>query len=325
MKSSLLILASGALGCALSLTLILTGLVTVPAPEATKARPNQEPVVVQDFGKDIESIRAESRALQSRIAAVESSLSAVVADVRATKDSPAPTKTPDKEQPPAHVPASPESEAAWLRLMLRQVRPKAYEDAREIIDKRFVPALKKYFLDRKTCVGAEFESLMPSSLGKTVWRWNDFSFTVKNVNEAEIQLDADPELPKLKATITFGDEVKKLDDQMEMVAWNKMPDWQEQVPLPRGEARVSTGRASLGAIKDRIRVYYARKNALPKTFADLGMSEAELQSDDFNASDYSFSGTEEVFVITCRNVFKDDPYDLILTVNLKTGDAAFNR
>jgi len=209
--------------------------------------------------------------------------------------------------------------------MLREVRPKAYEEAVKIVEMQFVPALKKYYLDRKTCVGADLESLMPSNLGKTFWRWSDFSFTVTNVNEAEIQLDADPELPKLSATIRFGEDVKTLDDRMEMVGWNKLPHWQEDTPLPRGEARVSTARASLGAIKDRVRVFYARKNVLPKSMADLDVSDAELQSDDFNASDYSLSGTEEAFVITCRAVFKDDPYDLTVTVNLKTGEASFNR
>jgi hypothetical protein len=329
MKTILIVLTGGALGFALSVAFWLSGVghsshTTSNLGSIAACADKEAPAPrSRDFVPDLQALRDESKDLKTSLAALKTELSDLRAQLRAAKDRPDSPR--EREKTPSHALATPEAEAAWLRLMLREIRPKAYEEATEIVEKRFVPALKKYYLDRKTCVGADLESLMPSNLGKTLWRWSDFSFTVTNVNEAEIQLDADPELPKLSATIRFGEEVKTLDDRKEMVGWNKLPHWQEEDPLPRGEARVSTARASLGALKDRVRVFYVRKNVLPKSMADLDVSDAELQSDDFNASDYSFSGTEEAFVITCRAVFKDDPYDLTVTVNLKTGEASFNR
>lgn len=330
MKHAVIILAGGTLGLALTLAVFLSGLVSPPSPAVREpARiagvPEDIPAALPDHSKEFEALRDDLRKLGSRLAAGETEFAKLSEQLDALKSASSTHSRPPQPEPPAYRSASPEAEAAWLRLMLREVRPKAYREAIDIVEKRFVPALKKYYLDRKTCVGADMETLMPSHLGKTLWRWNDFSFTVKNVNEAEIQLDADPELPKLRAKIRFGEEVRTLDDRMEMVGWNKLPHLEEAAPLPRGEARVSTARASLGALKDRVRVFYMRKNVLPKSVADLDVSDAELQSEDFNASDYSFSGTEEAFVITCRAVFKDDPYDLTITVNLKTGEASFNR
>lgn len=330
MKTILTILAGGVLGFVLSLVLLLAGLGRTPHPGSNNtplaACTGKEAPATQsrDFSPDLQALRAESKDLKASLASLKVELSDLRVQLHAVYDDP--RQPHEDKKTPAYAPTSPEAEAAWLRLILREYRPPAYREAMAIIEKRFVPALKKYYLDRKTCVGADLETLLPTNLGKTLWRWDDFEFTVKNVNEAEIVLAADPESPKLGAIITFGENVKSLDDQMEMVAWSKSPDTEGGAKVKKRDAITGEARACIGALKDSVRLYYSQNKVLPQSFEDIkSVSLANPEGEYFRTSDYVFGGTGEAFTITCRNVFNDPPFDLTLTVNLKTGEASFNR
>ena len=58
---------------------------------------------------------------------------------------------------------------------------------------------------------------------------------------------------------------------------------------------------------------------------DLGFGETEMEGDYLTSRDYTISGTAEEWVVTVRNVFRDAPYDLVMTANLIEGKASFNR
>ena len=104
----------------------------------------------------------------------------------------------------------------------------------------------------------------------------------------------------------------------------------ESTPTPRPEpkdvkAHAAEARDCLGSIKDRARVMYAKTEKAVLSIKDLGINEAELNGKYVDYEDFSVSGTVEAYVVTCRDVFNDEPRDYIVTCNLKTGDHKFNR
>lgn len=95
---------------------------------------------------------------------------------------------------------------------------------------------------------------------------------------------------------------------------------------PSDEARSSEARATLGAMKDRARVVYQRTGKPPATFVELGMSEVELSGSYFDASQYRIiNASPEQWTARCDGVYSIAPMELIVTANLETGKASFNR
>lgn len=93
---------------------------------------------------------------------------------------------------------------------------------------------------------------------------------------------------------------------------------------PSEEARSSEARAALGAMKDWARVVYGRTQLAPG-LGDLGLGPSELNGSYFTHVDYSCGGDARHWSAKCRDVYKSPPHDLIVTVDLETGSANFNR
>ena len=140
----------------------------------------------------------------------------------------------------------------------------------------------------------------------------------------EIELVGDPSTPRLKLYFDFSKR-KEFNWSREIPGITGADENGEVTKSSSEEARSSEARAACGAMKDRARVCYQRDPNMKIEMASLGLGKTELDGSYFSYDDYEVSGTAEEFVVRCKNVFSDEPYDLICTANLKTGSASFNR
>jgi hypothetical protein len=91
-----------------------------------------------------------------------------------------------------------------------------------------------------------------------------------------------------------------------------------------GVALSSEARAALGLMKDRARVVYERTGKAPG-MDDLGLGPVDLEGSDFHYSNYSCGGDAKHLWAKCTGVYKSEPLDLMVTADLETGSATFNR
>lgn len=101
------------------------------------------------------------------------------------------------------------------------------------------------------------------------------------------------------------------------------------VPLLFGnveEARSTEAKAALGAMKDRARVVYQRNPTATLDKASLGLGATELNGSYFNDASYTVTATSPTaWVAQCASVFTASPTAVVVTANLVSGSASFNR
>ncbi len=92
------------------------------------------------------------------------------------------------------------------------------------------------------------------------------------------------------------------------------------------EAPSSEARAALGMLKDRARVVYQRTGVVPRDIGELGVGEGELAGTYYKFDNYIIvGGTPECWSAVCTGVYKSQPSHLIVTADLVSGSASFNR
>lgn len=101
------------------------------------------------------------------------------------------------------------------------------------------------------------------------------------------------------------------------------------IPLIQGnvdEARSTEAKAALGAMKDRARVVYQRNPTATLDKAALGLGATELNGSYFTDSNYTVTTTTPTsWTAQCSGVFSSAPTDVIVTANVVSGSATFNR
>lgn len=102
--------------------------------------------------------------------------------------------------------------------------------------------------------------------------------------------------------------------------------WVNAVNWGPHEATSSEARAALGMLKDRARVVYERTGKVPRDFAELGVREHELLGTYYKPANYIIvGGTPECWSAVCTGVYESQPKHLIVTADLVSGKASFNR
>lgn len=101
------------------------------------------------------------------------------------------------------------------------------------------------------------------------------------------------------------------------------------VPLLFGnveEARSTEAKAALGAMKDRARVVYQRNPATTLDKNSLGLGPTELNGSYFTDASYTVTATSPTnWQAQCAAVFTASPTAVVVTANLVSGSASFNR
>ena len=101
------------------------------------------------------------------------------------------------------------------------------------------------------------------------------------------------------------------------------------VPLIFGnveEARSTEAKAALGAMKDRARVVYQRNPTATLDKNSLGLGATELNGSYFNDGDYTVTSTTPTnWQAQCASVFTSSPTAVVVTANVVSGSATFNR
>ncbi len=101
------------------------------------------------------------------------------------------------------------------------------------------------------------------------------------------------------------------------------------IPLIQGnvdEARSTEAKAALGAMKDRARVVYQRNPTATLDKNSLGLGATELNGSYFNDADYTVTSTTPTsWQAQCANVFSSTPTAVVVTANVVSGSASFNR
>ena len=338
MKNALLALGGGLVGCTLSVVLIMAGIVSPPARE--NQRGGLQSACAPDDSEQDKRLRAltdDNASLRSELRALRASQEVLDSDLRKMREaSPKPVVAPPeplREKPPVPTEASSagftDEDVRWMRLFVRGIKPMLYQQAAEQM-RALLQKLRAIYQRQKTIAGTTLEMLWPEkdskSSGRDFWHREDFAILAAGAANGEIELVGDPVTPRLKlffdfeagATISWNREIEGVTDAKNGTSTKPREGNIDQ-------ARASEARASAGALKDRARVVYARTSKAPQTLADLGVADTELTGFYFVAADYSVSGTAEEFVITVRNVYSDAPFDLVLTANIITGEAKFNR
>lgn len=334
MRNLLPALACGLAGCAIAVILVLTGVVTPPASEAPRgargsndAIPN-EPTKFDDTG--LQNLRSELRILRSDL----DTANAELRKLREARGEVIPSKQPPSAEtrPQTDIIAQSNEELLWMRLVVRSWRPLMYSNAAGLM-RDTVKKLNLIYRDKGTIQGTTLESLKVAPVEVELmydrfWTFGDFALTLISASRGELELVGDPATPRLKVFFDF--------EASPVMSWNRAVPG---VPQNRvvgsasdadsresgAEARASEARATAGAMKDRARVVYQRTNKAPMSIRDLGFGETEMEGDYLTSRDYTISGTAEEWVVTVRNVFRDAPYDLVMTANLIEGKASFNR
>jgi len=93
----------------------------------------------------------------------------------------------------------------------------------------------------------------------------------------------------------------------------------------QSEDRSAEARAAMGAMKDRARVVYHRTGKAPRSFKELGLSDAELTGSYFTEKNYALGGSAENWWCSCSNVYTSAPSFLEMRADLSNGSASFNR
>lgn len=326
MRNLLPAMASGLAGCVVAVVLVLTGVVVPPARETPRAPAEpQAPTPVPDSARD----DTELRGLRSELRALRAEVEAAHADLRKGREAPPKVEAP-QGAPAADPIAQTSEELLWMRLWVRGIKPLVY---REAVERMLIAARKLSQIHRAkgSIEDVTHEQLFGKATtemgGPVFWLPDDFALLITGKTRGEIELVSDPATPRLKLFIDLESHPGQ--------TWNKVIDGvtpekdgdgsERTKAMARAAAVAAEARAGAGALKDRARVVHMRTQKAPTSLEDLGVGETELSGSYLTASDYSISGTVEEWVVTVRGVFSDEPHDLVLTVNLSTGQASFNR
>ena len=333
MKHTLIAIVSGRAGCVLSGVRVSAGIVKPPLPEVTRPTtappelPAENTAALDDLRTDNNRLRGELRSLRATLEGVAGDM-AKVRDASRADAPPAPSTngTPGDSTTPASTAGFSSEDVLWMRLFIRAIKPMLYGEAVQQM-KSLSNKLYEQYKEKQNLSGITLDTLWPEKERRSrneFWWREDFALLISGASNGEIELVGDPNTPRLKLYFDFSKR-KELNWSREISGITGPDESGEVTKTNSEEARSSEARAACGAMKDRARVCYQRDPNMKIEMASLGLGKTELDGSYFSYDDYEVSGTAEEFVVRCKNVYSDEPYDLICTCNLKTGEARFNR